>query len=376
MRKLILIGALFVASLNVLANSCETDHPYPNLTGAHAYANFWENFDASPTVGFAISFWFKPLEDVIDGDGRKYLVKDTKKRWVFWEEDGEVYYAYGSMGTVITHKMPRYTNPIAKDKWYFVAVSEDPMDQSAVYFDEGAGIGPNSESLGLSKPSSAVWPTTEYPATTFAKTGAFALDEVRFFKDGLDFYNGEAANLPHPCLIRAGELSYSDPTLPASKSGKLMISTNDMTFTRTVPPMSQNDFEDANAYPANWWDMEDGDFNTGYLSIANGKLNLSVVPNTNGLVIMNFESGTATSATLTFDYEFVGASGATSEIWVEISNNYGASYTSLMPLLPTGDGSYNVDISQYIGGYIQIQFMTVGWVDITSRVEIDNFKVE
>ncbi len=279
LRKILLLGALVFASLNVAANECSTADPYPSLDGATAYVNFWE----TPTDDMGITFWFKATGPLVDGDGRKYLAKDTKKRWVFWEEDSLIYFSMVTpYGTVHTTALGwgNGNTKIVENLWFSAGMSTSSMGEGYVFLgDEGYEYGvmsmsgiPNVGTVG------AVWPTTEFPETTFAKTGEFAIDEPRYFKGYLDAnHNYNARNtLPEPCIKRFDEVPYSDPSLPDNFAGQIMIGTKDLTFTREVevapgPFVLFDDMGSDAGDDLNWgWSNEGGDGPMGWEFVQGG----------------------------------------------------------------------------------------------------------
>ncbi|HEV7801125.1 MAG TPA: DUF4347 domain-containing protein, partial [Burkholderiales bacterium] len=152
----------------------------------------------------------------------------------------------------------------------------------------------------------------------------------------------------------------------------------------TLPnPVLRDDFgtavytnDDGTARWSAGWVDSDGSPGGGVIRLNAGELDIR--SNNSGSIYREADLSGATSATLSFTYTNSFVAGDTALINLQVSNNGGASYTTLTTfsdVANVGVGTFSTDISAYISASTRIQFVIASTSSPTRTLAIDDVQI-
>lgn len=211
--------------------------------------------------------------------------------------------------------------------------------------------------------SGTTWSAFTSPSDTNA-TLLRSTDLVRFVPNA--DWNGTVTN---GLTFRA----WDQTTGTAGSTGNAVSTTNNVLDTFSTVSYSNND--GSVSWSSNWIDS-DGDPSAGAVLVSGGRLQLQTLLG-GGDIHRSVDLTGADTATLSFSYDNQILLSLGGNIALQISNNGGASYTTLTTFSSgsnTGTGTYTADISAYISGDTRIQFVSSG-LTVVQSLFIDNAQV-
>lgn len=207
------------------------------------------------------------------------------------------------------------------------------------------------------------WSAFTSPSDTNA-TLLRSTDLVRFVPNA--DWNGTVAN---GLTFRAW-----DQTTGTAGSTANAISTTS-TVRDNFSTASYNNNDGSVSWSSDWVD-DDGNPSAGAVQISGGRLQLQTLLG-GGDIHRSADLTNADTATLSFDYDNNILLSLGGNIALQVSNNGGASYTTLTTFSSadnTGSGTYSADISAYISGDTRIQFVSTG-LAVAQSLFIDNLQI-
>ncbi|MEO8004092.1 MAG: DUF4347 domain-containing protein [Betaproteobacteria bacterium] len=189
-------------------------------------------------------------------------------------------------------------------------------------------------------------------------------DLVRFVPNA--DWNGTVAN---GLTFRA----WDQTTGTAGSTTNAVSTTSNVLDTFSTVSYSNND--GSVSWSSGWVD-DDGDPSAGAVQISGGRLELQTLLG-GGDIHRSADLTGADTATLSFAYDNQILLSLGGNIALQVSNNGGASYTTLTTfssLSNTGSGTYSADISAYISGDTRIQFVSTG-LALAQSLFIDNAQI-